>query len=61
MTLEKYLFLVDDFQQLPFHMEIFSQGILHGIMKNDSLSLDYYMKLLCRGPDAFPQFIDQRK
>ena len=50
--MEKSLILDDDFLELSIQRKIFSQGILVDIMKSDSPSLDYCMKLLRRGPKA---------
>jgi hypothetical protein len=58
VNLEKCLILDDDILDLFLQRKIFSQRMLNDIMRNDSPSLDYCMKLLRRGPDAFTQFID---
>ena len=55
---KKNLILDDDFLELSIQRKIFSRGMLVDIMKSDSPSLDYCMKLLRRGPNAFTQFID---
>ena len=58
ILMEKRLILDDDFLELSIQRKIFSRGMLVDIMKTDSPSLDYCMKLLRRGPNAFTQFID---
>lgn len=58
VLMEKHLILDDDFLELSIQRKIFSRGMLVDIMKTDSPSLDYCMKLLHRGPNAFTQFID---
>ena len=58
VALEKDLILNDDFINLSLQRKIFSQRMLKDVMRNEPPSLDYCMKLLCRGPDAFTQFID---
>jgi hypothetical protein len=58
MFMEKRLILDDDFLELSVQRKIFSQGMLVDIMKTDSPSLYYCMKLLRRGTKAFTQFID---
>jgi len=50
VTLEKCLFLDDDCSRVISSKE--------NIMRNMSPSLDYCIKLLHLGPDAFTQFID---
>ena len=54
----KHLILDDDFLELSIQRKIFSRGMLVDIMKTDSPSLDYCMKHLHRGSNAFTQFID---
>ena len=56
--MEKRLILDDDFLELSIQRKIFSQGMLVDIIKTDSPSLDYCMKLLRCGQKAFTQFID---
>ena len=59
VTLEKDLILNDDLLKLSLQRKkFFSQKMPTDIMRNESPSLDYCKKLLCRGPDAFTQFID---
>jgi hypothetical protein len=55
---KKRLILDDDFLELSVQRRIFSQGMFIDVMKTESPSLDYCMKLFCRGPKAFTQFID---
>ena len=58
VSMEKRLILDDDFLELSIQGKIFSRRMLIDIMKTDSPSLDYCMKLLRRGPTAFTQFMD---
>lgn len=58
VTLEKCLNLNDRFKKLSVQRRIFSQRMVDDIMKRDSPTLDYCMRLLHRGPNAFTQFID---
>jgi len=58
ILMEKRLILDDDFLKLSIQRKILSQGMLVDIMKTDSPSLDYCIKLLRRGPNAFTQFIE---
>ena len=58
VLMEKRLILDDDFLELSIQRKIFSRGMLVDIMKTDSPSLDYCMKLLRRDSNAFTQFID---
>ena len=58
VKLEKWLVLDDDFLELSLQRKIFSGERLNDIMGTDSPSLDYFMKLCRRGPQAFTQFID---
>jgi hypothetical protein len=51
--MEKRLILDDDFLELSIQRKIFSQEMLVNIIKTDSPSLDYCMKLLRRCPKAF--------
>ena len=51
------MILDDDFQELFLKRKIFSHRMLNGIMKNNSPSLDYPMKLLPRGTYEFTQCI----
>jgi hypothetical protein len=56
--MEKRLILDDDFLELSIQRKILSRGMIIDMMKTDSPSLDYSMKLLRRSPKAFTQFID---
>ena len=58
VTLDKRLILDDDFIDLYLQRKIFSLGKLNFVKRSESPSLDYSMKLLCRGPGVFTQFID---
>ena len=58
VTLEKQLILNDDFLELSLTLNIFFQRMLEDVIRNDSPSPDYCMKVLRRGRDAFTQFID---
>ena len=58
VTFEKFLNLNDQFKKLSVQRRIFSQRMVDEIMKRDSPALDYCMRLLHRGPNAFTQFID---
>ena len=55
VTLEKYLILHDHFQRLSVQKRISTKRVIDLIMKNDSQSLDYCLRLMCRGPKAFSQ------
>ena len=57
VTLEKCLIL-DNFLVLSLQRKIFSKKMLNDVMKKESPSLDYCIKLLRLGPDIFTQFID---
>lgn len=58
VTFEKCLNINDQFKKLSVQRRIFSQRMVDDIMKRDSPTLDYCMRLLHRGPNAFTQFID---
>ena len=58
VTMEKCLKVDENFLQLFFQRKIFSQGMLNDIMRNESPSFDYCMKLLRCGLYAFTQFVD---
>ena len=55
---KKCLILDDNFLELYLQRKMSSQRKLKDIMRNKSPSLDYCMKPLHRGQDAFTQFID---
>ena len=58
VKLKKCLVLDDDFLELYLQRKIFSHRLLNDILRNESPSYDYCMKLLCCDPNAFIQFID---
>ena len=58
VTLEKYFIIDDDFLELSLQRKIFSQRMLNDIMRSESPSLNYCMKLFSRGQDAFARFIN---
>ena len=58
VTMEKCLNLNDHFQKLFEQKKIFSQRMLDDTMKDESLTLNYYMMLMGYGPSAFTQFTD---
>jgi len=58
VTFEKSLILDDDFLEPSLQRKMFSQRMFSDIMRNTFPSLDYCIKLLPRGTDAFIQFID---
>ena len=58
LTFKKCLILDGGILELPLQRKIFSQSMLNDIMRNESPSLDYFMKLLHHGPDVVNQFID---
>ena len=57
VTVDKCEILDDNFQVLSLQRKMFSQRTLNDIMGNDFTSLEYFVKLLRRGPDVFTQFI----
>ena len=58
VTSEKYLNLNDQLKKLSVQKKIFFQRKLDNIMKDEYPALNYCMKLMGRGPNAFIQFID---
>jgi len=58
VALGKRFILSDHFQEFSVQRKIFSRRRLDDIIKNDSPSLEYFMRVSPRGPNVFTQFTD---
>ena len=61
VTLEKCLNLNDQFQKLSLQKKFFSERMHDNIMEDDSQTLDYCMRLLRCGSNAFKRILIEKK